>query len=212
MKKTILFVNAGHGGLDDNGNYTTPPHIGKKTLHTDGKHYHGGGWFYEGVFNRDIAGEFICAAKKLGYICIPTYHEIYDTSRMDRIKNANREARGKQAVWISFHANAIQSSTAPQDRARGMSVFVFKTTTETAKNAGQIIKAIEDVYVNWGGTRRPTLVYDKPLDETYHTAMPAMLFEIGFFDNAKDAELLINPKFRAEVIQAMLKEIVKIYE
>jgi len=39
-----------------------------------------------------------------------------------------------------------------------------------------------------------------------------MLFEIGFFDNSANADLLINPKFRKEVIQAMLGEIDKLYK
>ena len=42
MKKTLIFVNAGHGGMDDKGNTLTNPIDGKKTLHTNGKFYHYG--------------------------------------------------------------------------------------------------------------------------------------------------------------------------
>lgn len=212
MKETILYINAGHGGLSDEGRYTTPAYIGKKTLHTNGKFYHGGGWFYEGVFNRDIANEFIYEATKLGYKCIPVFHQQLDTSRMERIKKANNDAVGKKALWLSFHANAIANSTDPQNRAEGVCTFVYKLGTQTADNAEKVTKAVNKVFELWGSKTRAQLVHDKALDETYYTAMPSMLFEIGFFDNPHNADLLINPKFRAEVIQAILKELVKIYE
>jgi N-acetylmuramoyl-L-alanine amidase len=212
MKKTILFVNAGHGGLDDNGNYTTPPTTGKKTLHTNGKMYHGGGWFYEGVFNRDIAEEFICEAQKLGYVCERTYHKSADTPLRKRTDEANRKAWKKQSIWISFHANAVANSTAPQTFAEGVCVFVFRLGSKTALAAGQICKEVEKVFDRYGSKRRAQLVHNKSLHETTHSAMPAMLFEMGFFDNPNNADLLMNPTFRKEVIDVMLKEIVKIYE
>jgi N-acetylmuramoyl-L-alanine amidase len=212
MKKTILFINAGHGGLDDNGNYTTPPTTGKKTLHTNGKKYHGGGWFYEGVFNRDIAEEFICEAQKRGYTCERTYHKSLDTPLAKRTNDANVKASGKTALWVSFHSNAVASSTAPQTFAEGVCVFVYRLGSHTAMAANQICKAVEKVFDNYGSGRRAQLVHDKSLHETTHTSMPAMLFEIGFFDNPNNADLLMNPKFRQEVIIAMLNEIEKIYE
>ena len=65
MKQTILYIDAGHGGLDPmTGEYLTPPSDGKKCQHNNGKAYHGNGWFYEGHFNRQIASEFI--KEKLG--------------------------------------------------------------------------------------------------------------------------------------------------
>jgi len=42
--------------------------------------------------------------------------------------------------------------------------------------------------------------------------MPAMLFEVGFFDNPKNADLLIDACFRSTLVDRMLKEIVKIYK
>lgn len=71
---------------------------------------------------------------------------------------------------------------------------------------------MQKVFDRWGSKRRAQLIHDKSLDETTYTSMPAMLFEVGFFDNPHNADLLINPEFRAEVIDAMLKEIEQIYE
>jgi N-acetylmuramoyl-L-alanine amidase len=212
MKNTILLVNAGHGGMDDKGNNMTNKLDGKQTLHMNGKTYHFGSWFYEGVFNRDIANEFIIEAQKMGYNTLAVYDQVKDTKRIERITFGNKAASGMPALWISFHANAAGSITGPQTYAEGVSVFVYKLGTETAKNADVICKAVQSVFDRWGSKRRAQLVHSNALDETTYTAMPAMLFEVGFFDNSANADLLINPKFRKEVIQAMLSEIDKLYK
>jgi N-acetylmuramoyl-L-alanine amidase len=35
--------------------------------------------------------------------------------------------------------------------------------------------------------------------------MPAILFELGFFDNPNNADLLINPTFRGEMVKVMVE-------
>jgi N-acetylmuramoyl-L-alanine amidase len=35
--------------------------------------------------------------------------------------------------------------------------------------------------------------------------MPAILFELGFFDNPNNADLLINPQFRTLIIKSMVE-------
>ena len=217
MKKTVLFINAGHGGMDEYGNNLTDPIAGKQTKHTNGKVYHHGEWFYEGVFNRQIADEFISKAMCMGYHCVKVYDEKEDTNRRERINYGNLlsaqfNQKGNHCVWLSFHANAAYAGTSPQTVAEGVCTFVYKLGTGTAKNAELISLAMQKVFDRWGSKRRAQLIHDRSLDETTYTAMPAMLFEVGFFDNPHNADLLINPEFRAEVIDAMLKEIEQIYE
>ena len=220
MKKTVIFLNAGHGGMDANGNSLTNEKDGKKTLHTNGKPYHNKGWFYEGVFNRQIADQFAEKAQELGYEVVKVYHPEQDTNRRGRITFANNLAaqfnqKGKHCIWLSFHANATAATTAPQNSAEGVCTFVFKLGTGTAQAAEQISLAMQDVFDAYKSKRRAQLVHDRTtrrLDETELTAMPAMLFEVGFFDNPKNADLLIDACFRSTVVDRMLKEIDKIYE
>jgi N-acetylmuramoyl-L-alanine amidase len=35
--------------------------------------------------------------------------------------------------------------------------------------------------------------------------MPAILLELGFFDSANNADLLINPTFRDELVKVMIE-------
>ena len=53
MKNIVLLIDAGHGGITPEGEYTTAPSKQKKFA----SGYHGRGWFYEGVSNRQIAAE-----------------------------------------------------------------------------------------------------------------------------------------------------------
>jgi N-acetylmuramoyl-L-alanine amidase len=207
MKKTLIFVNAGHGGMDDKGQTLTNPQDGKKTLHSNGKFYHNGSWFYEGSSNRDFALEFIAAASLAGFICIPIFDAQLDTNRLERIALANNLAKGKRSIYLSFHSNATGNSVAPQTIAEGCCCFVASLSGTGGKLAAEIMPDVQAVFDKWGSRRRAQLVHDKPLDETARTFMPSILFELGFFDNANNADLLINPEFRKEVNAAIVAKL-----
>ena len=208
MKQTILFIDAGHGGLDPmTKEYLTPPTIGKKTQHTNGKAYHNNGWFYEGHFNRQFAREFIEKATLAGFYCIPVYHPWNDNSLKDRTDTANQIAAkyGARSLFLSFHANAAGMSTAPQTSAEGVGAFVYKLGSDTAALALSICQGLERIFDRYGSKRRASLVLDSSLHITTHTSMPAILFELGFFDNPNNADLLINPTFRTALITSMIE-------
>jgi len=56
--KFCVFLDAGHGGLDAKKklpyNYTT---YRQSALSYNNAKVHGYGWFFEGVFNRDVVGK-----------------------------------------------------------------------------------------------------------------------------------------------------------
>jgi N-acetylmuramoyl-L-alanine amidase len=208
MKQTILFIDAGHGGLDPmTKKYLTPETIGKKTLHTNGKAYHDAGWFYEGHFNRQFANEFMEKAIAARFHCIPVYHPWNDNSLKDRTDSANQIAAkyGTRSLFLSFHANAAGMTTGPQTGAEGVGAFVYKLNSETAGLALSICQGLEKIFDKYCSKRRASLVLDTPLHITTATAMPAILFELGFFDNPNNADLLINPTFRTALITSMIE-------
>ena len=207
-KQTILFVDMGHGGLDPmTREYLTSESIGKKTLHTNGKAYHNNGWFYEGHFNRQMGNEFIEKATAAGFYCVPVSHPWQDNSLKDRTDTANAIARkfGGRSLFISFHSNAAGVGTAPQTGAEGVCSFVYKLGTETAVLALSITQNLEKVFDKYGSKRRASLVLDNPLHITTATQMPAILFELGFFDNPNNADLIINPTFRTALVTSMIE-------
>ena len=115
-----------------------------------------------------------------------------------------RKFAGK-SLFLSFHANAAGVGTAPQMSAEGVCSFVYKLGTETASLAQSITQNLEKVFDKYGSKRRASLVLDNPLHITTATNMPAILLELGFFDNPNNADLLINPTFRTALVTAMIE-------
>lgn len=207
QKETILIVDAGHGGIDPvTGLYTTSETIGKKTKHTNGKPYHGNGWFYEGKSNREFALEFMSQAKESGFLCFPVYHPWIDTSLNERPKTANeiQNKYGTKALFLSFHSNAVAVGTAPQTSAEGVCSFVYKLGSPTSKLAEKITLNMQSVFDAYGSKRRSQLIHDNSLTITSASNMPSILFEIGFFDNPNNADLLMKSDFRKNVVKSIV--------
>ncbi len=94
--------------------------------------------------------------------------------------------------FISLHTNAAASS-----QATGTEAFVYSTVTPAYELAQEIVKKIsEDAgLVNRGVFVRPGLYVLK------RTAMPAVLVEMGFITNARDARLMATqPQLFANAI------------
>ena len=198
MKQKVLFIDAGHGGIDPQGNYTTAP----SKQHKFEQGFHESGWFYEGVSNRRLAAEFIAQASRMGYLCIPVYHPSKDTSLSTRTNLANKiaQALGAESLYISFHSNAFDGS------ARGWCVF-HHPNSRAGKNLAENV-AIETVPLcaEYGvPDRNPVLIAN--FHVLTYTNMPAILIENLFFDNEQDAELLQDPTFCVNLCNRILRGI-----
>lgn len=194
--QTILFIDAGHGGIDPQGNYTTAP----SKQHKFSQGFHESGWFYEGVSNRRIAAEFIAQASRMGYLCIPVYHPSKDTSLSTRTNLANgiAEALGANSLYISFHSNAFDST------ARGWCVFHHPNSRAGEAIANNIAQEVVSLCAEYGvPSRNPVL--DSGFHVLTYTAMPAVLIENLFFDNEQDAELLQDPTFCVNLCNRILR-------
>ncbi|MEL7021126.1 MAG: N-acetylmuramoyl-L-alanine amidase, partial [Bacteroidota bacterium] len=72
-----VYLDAGHGGLDAQGQYVTAP--SKMFRHQRGT-FHAGGTFYEGVWNRTLTNRVILKLKRLGITYKLLHHEYLDYS------------------------------------------------------------------------------------------------------------------------------------
>ena len=211
MKQTVLIIDAGHGGLDPiTKKYATSEKIGKKTLHTNGHLYHGGGWFYEGVSNRKFATDFIRQAST-EFICCPVFHPWFDTRLDDRVAMANtiNDRIKAHCVFLSFHSNSISATTAPQTSAHGVTLHTLFKHGGAADIANAIAPALNERFGDYG-SRRPDnwpLKFELDIHVTRFTKMPAIVLEVGFFDNPKDADILMNPFAMMEFNKTLLEEL-----
>ena len=123
--KFAVFVDAGHGGLDDNGRYVTP---GKRANH-GGIHLHDErGNYYEGHENRIVAAMFMNACADAGIPCIPIYHPYKDKPLGTRSELVTSYVRRGYAGYLhSFHSNAISSKNSAEKLESTKGYMVFST-------------------------------------------------------------------------------------
>lgn len=201
MKQTVLFIDAGHGGINPSGNYTTAP----SKQHKFEQGFHESGWFYEGVSNRRIAAEFMAQASRMGFLCIPVYHPSKDTSLSVRTATANYMAETLEvdSIYISFHSNAFDGS------ARGWCIFHHPNSRGGETIANNIATEAVRLCAEYGVPGRNPVLSANFHVLTY-TSMPAVLIENLFFDNEQDAELLQDPTFCVNLCNRILRGIEKI--
>ena len=195
----ILIIDAGHGSLDENGNYTTPPQNGKKWQHSN-KGYHGGGWFYEGYSNRQLAAEFIAQATRSGFTCYPVYHPVLDTPLNVRTSLANNIANSlnAQALFISFHSNAFDGSF------QGFQIYHHPTSAAGKQLATKIAQKAAP-YCESFDSPSPNPVRPAGFHVLTYTQMPAVLLENLFFDNTADTDLLLDREFCSGLVSKILQ-------
>lgn len=180
MIDTIIF-DRGHATLDSKGKYVTP---GKQFKFQDGLHV------YEGFENQKYVEAMVKYAVKAGFNVEYTVNPINaeDPSLDYRVRFANTSKRKNSAIFISVHNNA--------GGGQGTEVFTSKGQTLSDIYAENILKAYQGKYPN-RKYRTDTKDGDQDKEENFYvlknTIMPAVLLEIGFFDNREDYKWLSNP-------------------
>ena len=194
--KFCVFLDAGHGGIDAKKklpyNYTTYP--SKCAQHNNAK-FHGYGWFFEGVFNRDVAAKIEQYLIDWGFSVVRVYDPVLDVSLTKRVAKANINAQNYEAsLYLSIHGNA---ATSPN--ARGFEVFTSKGKTRSDIYAEFLFNEVQEAFPKWI-YRMDTTDGDKDKEESFfvitQTNMPAVLSENGFFTNYHDALMMFDPVFQ----------------
>lgn len=203
-----VFLDAGHGGLDSNGNYTTAP--GKQFQHKRGT-FHGDGWFYEGVSNRRITDLVAQKLRERNIDTILLSHDYLDLSLSYRVEKANWYYDNyKRGILISSHANASFAHN-----ARGFELYTTPGVT----------KADELANVHWLNvqqllgskivmrTNQADGDYDKEANFFIlrKTKMPAILVEHLFFDNYEDALLLMDDEILELFAEAQVRTVIQYF-
>ena len=229
MIKPIIYVRAGHSGIDPKtGLYLTKEDSNSKWYdHKNGKTYHKGSQFFEGESNRDIAAEFIKQATASRFHVVPIHHPYLDFSLGEYCDEANAHAKkhttpSSPAIFLDIHSNASGSG-----KARGMTTlyypgYIDKNTglaVDRPSRGGKLLaesmsSCVNPLFLEYGSdykqSVRPGWMYkgNKPYAVYYmlqNTNMPSIIIENGFFDNEKDADLLMNHEFCVELVAQMVR-------
>ena len=200
MKRITWLLDAGHGGMINDGKgklvYATAP----AKMHT----FEDGFVLYEGVFNRQVIEmvKDIMSVKGMQYIDVVDTD--YDKPLRQRVEKANDFYRGdKRCGYFSMHGNAANT------KAHGIEIFTSKGETMSDKYATTVMESIMKSFPD--EKFRLDTWSDGDIDKEANfyvlrkTAMPAMLLEMWFFDNRKDAEKMNNPEMRRRAAEAIVK-------
>ena len=213
-RQFVVFVDAGHGGVDEDEVYRTH---GKRAYHP-GLELHKGGHYYEGYENRIIAERFIQECTLKGINCIRTYHPIFDTplsKRANLIKYWLR--RGYFGYLHSFHSNAIES----QDKQKLLNTTGFQIYTTRGQTLSDKIASFhyENVKAqigadNWRFMEQKWTDNDVDFEANFtilantdtkeFDLYGGILEEFGFHSSAKDCAFIIQEETRQKRVAAAL--------
>ena len=182
---TVVVIDAGHGGLDARGRYTTAAIDGKFFDHKDKSlNFHGikgNSIFYEGVFNRIMARKLAYNLAALGIQSVNCYDDVIDTPLSRRTALCNNLHRlYLNTIVVSLHANAGEGS--------GAEIFTSVGLTSSDKLAKSVELELLPSLSFYNRPNRGTK--EANIAMVRDTAAPAILIEYDFFDTLGGAILL----------------------
>ncbi len=187
----IVVLDAGHGGIDPSGHYTTAP--AKMFKHRNGE------VAYEGVYNRIIAKKIEELLNAANQTVVRVYHDYIDTSLRARSFLANNQSN---ALFVSIHFNA-----SPNHKGRGFEVWTTRGQNNSDKLATHVFRS---VFKSLNGTMRfrqdlkdgdPD--FEAGFQVLRQTKHPSVLVECAFFDNEQDWNLMKDENWQNKMSEAI---------
>ena len=170
--------------------------------------------FFEYEFNNDIAHKLKARAEAHGITVhltntTPNGADIALTSRANSANAKYKEWKcsAKDCLFVSIHANAAGSGAAWAN-ARGCETYHANNASQTGKDAAltvntELYNTLKSVDVGFKNRGRKASNFTV----IYKTACPAILVEVGFYDNREDLNLL--QKYRSTIVEGLMKGICK---
>lgn len=153
------------------------------------------GILFEYEFNRDITRRIKEILDATGINCVMLVPELNDVSLSERVSRANKI---DNSVLISIHANA--------GGGEGYELFTSKGKTKSDEYASIILDEVKKSFPEW----RMRGIKEENFYILKNTRQPAILCELGFFDNEKDYERLNDNEFRNRLAIAHANALIKI--
>lgn len=214
-KPAVIYLNAGHGGLDAQGNYMTFPSDGKFYRFTDaqGRVIETA---YEGVLNRQYAEMLEAKLRLAGFTVVRTYHRTSDMTNLQRANIANAHYRTlsdemkRRCVWHSIHFNAAGVSNIGQGVSADYACYFTLNGQNQSDAIGSAVwrrfrEYTQGFKIKYSEDQRDgDADHEAGFQEFNLTAMPAILFETLFFDNWENFQLAKTEVFRDAVTDAWL--------
>lgn len=156
----------------------------------------------ENEFNREVSRLLGIELERCGFDTIDTAPGDADHSLASRVKRAND---AKADLFISIHYNAFDGTFGGKN-PEGFSAHIDPSGGQSLKFAQIALKHLAK------GTQQVNRgVVKQQLYVTANTKMPAVLFELGFMDNNREALLMIDKSFQKECAQEIAMAVCEFY-
>lgn len=214
MSKYFWTIDEGHGGVDPEGNYSTPAFKGKEY------HFDNGPKIFEGEVNRKIGSllkDMLCDA---GISYDSVNHPLIDTPLSQRVNKIDtifhRERKqGRTAILISIHSNAL---TKPeeicgegQNKARNFTIWTSIGQTKSDQLVQFFERSYKDTIPEYKFATDKS-DGDSDFEADFYILRksdgPAILVENLFFDNIDNAEFLLSFEGQKKIAKAIFDGIV----
>lgn len=199
MGRHLWLIDAGHGGIDNFGKYTTAPD--KMYIFEHGFCVH------EGVVNREIAHKLMKGLNNYPVDYRVLYDHSHDTPLAERVRLANTlHRRYGNCIGISIHSNMGKGSGFEFWTSRG------KTYSDDVASIMDRKYRVHFPEHNFRHDYAEDGDADKEADFYIlkNTICPFVLPENLFYDYRKDAELLVTDRFQQRVANAIMDTIIEI--
>ena len=186
-----LIVDLGHGGINPEGNYVTAP----SKMHE----FEDGEVAYEGEINREFGEEVKKIFRRfepwLNVVFTVDPEDYRDISLRERVRITNNYNKD-ETIFISIHCNAGGGT--------GFEAYTTTGVTNSDRLAEYIYDSVECLYEESNlGLREDLTDGDRDKEVDFYvirkTYCPAVLLELGFFDNKKDLKFLKSKDFQIDV-------------
>lgn len=168
-----------------------------------------GNQFLEYVFNRVITQSLIQVLDKLNIIYYNVVPEIVCGAMLEgRVYRANSFKSKLPKMFLSIHANAAPAPSNGwcDDSITGIETFCFRRNESKGHRGARIFQ--RHLIANTGAKDRG--VKEANFFVLKKTAMPAILVELGFYNNRREVELLMNPEYQNKLVIALASAIQQI--
>lgn len=190
MAKKKIAVDDGHG--------LAPLTPGKRTPFIPSL----GRFIPENEFNKAVAAYLVKELKRNGFDTVETAPTDVDTPLSTRVNTANN---ARADLFISIHYNAFDGTFEGRN-PEGFSAHIDPSGGESEKFAKIALKHLAK-----GTIQKNRGVVKQQLYVTAYTKMPAVLFELGFMDNNREALLMVDKSFQKECAQEIAMAVCEYY-
>ena len=161
-----------------------------------------GRYIPENEFNKAVVKYLDAELKRQGFKTVLTAPTDVDTPLSTRVNTANN---ARADLFISIHYNAFDGTFEGRN-PEGFSAHIDPSGGESEKFAKIALKHLAK-----GTIQQNRGVVKQQLYVTAYTKMPAVLFELGFMDNNREALLMVDKSFQKECAQELAMAVCEYY-